>query len=344
MNCTRLEVHVRTILVCTGVFIWNMASSQARTANDKTDFVEKIGSSSVLMPSPYNPSEKVSVKIDTVSRYYKSTGKLQQRYLKMNGVQEGNYTEYYSSGQIKATGSYKDGVPEGYLSTWYSNGQPEKTLRFNGQPEYGTVVVNYWDSTGQHKVKNGDGYYQSTYHEIFEQGELLEQGKVKGGVRDSVWLGRLNDALAYRRVYRNGKLLENHEEEIMRKLVYAGTDKYPQFPGGQSAMQRFLNARIRYPDISRKMNIEGNVQVGFVIDRTGRVVNPVILEQPNNELGNEVIRVINLMPRWVPGTQDGAPVSVRFILPINFRLVDGGRRMEGVLLIPTLLRISHGIH
>jgi protein TonB len=35
---------------------------------------------------------------------------------------------------------------------------------------------------------------------------------------------------------------------------------------------------------------------------------------------DEAIRVINAMPRWLPGKQQGKPVRCKYVLPITYRL------------------------
>jgi hypothetical protein len=36
----------------------------------------------------------------------------------------------------------------------------------------------------------------------------------------------------------------------------------------------------------------------------------------------EAVRVVSLMPKWMPGTNEGKPVDVSFNLPIKFALDD----------------------
>ena len=55
-----------------------------------------------------------------------------------------------------------------------------------------------------------------------------------------------------------------------------------------------------------------------VLDTEGCVVSPTILRSLSPECDAEVLRVVGLMPRWLPCTQNGAAVEADFVLPVNF--------------------------
>jgi periplasmic protein TonB len=65
---------------------------------------------------------------------------------------------------------------------------------------------------------------------------------------------------------------------------------------------------------------QGTVFATFIIERDGKLTEIEILQGVSPELDNETIRVINLMPDWVPGKQGGEPVRVQFTLPVRFVL------------------------
>ena len=97
----------------------------------------------------------------------------------------------------------------------------------------------------------------------------------------------------------------------------------PQFPGGTQAMMRFLNENIRYPAIAMGNNQQGRVILQYVVDVTGEIVDITIVRSSGFPLlDKEAIRVVQLMPNWIPGEQDGRKVRTRFTLPVVFRLDD----------------------
>ncbi len=100
---------------------------------------------------------------------------------------------------------------------------------------------------------------------------------------------------------------------------YEVKDK-PEYPGGDKAMFKFIQKNSVYPSIPKENGVEGKVYVQFVIDETGKVINPVIAKGVDPYLDAEAIRVVSLFPKWKPGKQRDIPVPVTFVLPINFNL------------------------
>lgn len=96
------------------------------------------------------------------------------------------------------------------------------------------------------------------------------------------------------------------------------TQVQPEFPGGPDSLQAFLNHHLEYPEKAKRMHIQGKVYVGFMVDRTGKIGKPRILSSASEELDQEALRVVGLMPDWKPGTAGGSPVDVQYILPIDF--------------------------
>ena len=94
----------------------------------------------------------------------------------------------------------------------------------------------------------------------------------------------------------------------------------PEYPGGTDALMTFLSDNIKYPKEAQEQGIEGRVLVTFIVERDGSI-NSVLVEQSVNELlDKEAVRVVKLMPKWIPGKHHGEPVRVRYTLPINFKL------------------------
>ena len=105
--------------------------------------------------------------------------------------------------------------------------------------------------------------------------------------------------------------------------VYDIVEQQPEFPGGPSAMAKWLGDNIKYPAEAAKQGIEGRVIVQFVVGSDGTVSDAVVRRSVDPLLDAEALRVINAMPAWTPGKQDGKPVAVRYTIPVTFR-TDGG--------------------
>ena len=94
----------------------------------------------------------------------------------------------------------------------------------------------------------------------------------------------------------------------------------PEFPGGTEALLSFIKDNLEYPQKAIDEQTEGRVIIRFVVNSNGEISDPTILKGINKNLDQAAIDVINKLPRWKPGQQDGQPVSVQFTLPIVFKL------------------------
>ena len=94
----------------------------------------------------------------------------------------------------------------------------------------------------------------------------------------------------------------------------------PQFPGGEAGLHRYLQQNLKYPARARDKGVEGKVYISFSVNKTGQVTNVEVLKGIDSECDKEAVSIIEGMPLWKPGTQQGKPVSVRFVIPVYFRL------------------------
>ena len=97
-------------------------------------------------------------------------------------------------------------------------------------------------------------------------------------------------------------------------------EQMPEFPGGQIAMLDFLSKNIRYPEEAHKAGIQGRVVATFVVEKDGSISNAKVMRSIDPLLDAEALRVINSMPNWIPGKQDGKPVAVKYTVPVSFKL------------------------
>jgi len=68
------------------------------------------------------------------------------------------------------------------------------------------------------------------------------------------------------------------------------------------------------------MGIQGKVYMRFVIERDGSITNIEVLKSLDRNLEKEAIRIINKLPKMIPGKQRGRAVRVPFSISIIFRL------------------------
>ena len=94
----------------------------------------------------------------------------------------------------------------------------------------------------------------------------------------------------------------------------------PQFPGGLAELMKFLGQNVRYPEEAHKNNIQGRVIVTFIVEKDGSISEAHVAKSVDPLLDAEALRVVNSMPNWIPGRQNGEPVRVKYTVPITFKL------------------------
>ena len=101
--------------------------------------------------------------------------------------------------------------------------------------------------------------------------------------------------------------------------VYDQAEVMPEFPGGSKAMYDYIVKNIQYPAKAKENRISGTVYIQFIVDGNGNVKSSKILKGTNELLDSEALRVVNQMPKWTPGSNQGKPVSVYLNLPVKFQ-------------------------
>ena len=94
----------------------------------------------------------------------------------------------------------------------------------------------------------------------------------------------------------------------------------PYFPGGRELLLKYLAVNIKYPASAVKAKKQGRVIVTFIVQKDGSVTHAKIAKSIDPELDAEALRVVRGMPKWIPGTQLGKPVNVKYCLPVKFSL------------------------
>lgn len=104
------------------------------------------------------------------------------------------------------------------------------------------------------------------------------------------------------------------------QTVFTVVEQMPQFPGGQTALMKYLADNLRYPIRAQENGIQGIVHVQFAVDEEGRIPFAKVMKSVDKDLDAEALRVVKSMPQWIPGMQRGRKVKVLMNLPVAFRL------------------------
>lgn len=109
-----------------------------------------------------------------------------------------------------------------------------------------------------------------------------------------------------------------NKAEVKDKDLYLLEDveNLPEFPGGIAEFYKFIGKNFKIPKEVGKNKIEGKTYMQFIIEKDGSLSDIVTLKDAGYGIGNEVIRVLKLSPKWTAATQKGKAVRVMYTLPI----------------------------
>lgn len=108
------------------------------------------------------------------------------------------------------------------------------------------------------------------------------------------------------------------EERIYGGEIFTMVETMPEFPGGMGTLAWFIDRLIVYPEEARENNVSGIVRVSFTVDTDGSIQNVSVIEGLGYGCDEEALKVMKLIPDWLPGLQRGKPVKVNFALGILF--------------------------
>ncbi|HRN95753.1 MAG TPA: energy transducer TonB, partial [Chitinophagales bacterium] len=102
--------------------------------------------------------------------------------------------------------------------------------------------------------------------------------------------------------------------------IFTIVEQQPEFPGGEQSLYKYLRDNIQYPNMERDNDIQGKVIVAFVVWDDGSIRNVEVKKGVSPGLDKEAKRVIEKMPKWKAGKQQGKAVPCRYVIPVVFRL------------------------
>ncbi len=111
----------------------------------------------------------------------------------------------------------------------------------------------------------------------------------------------------------------NGDINTMQGETLTWAEEMPQFMGGYADLKNYINTNFRVPNNLEGTNIK--MRLSFIVDENGKVSDITVTKGASPVLDEEAIRVLAKMPPWKPGTMRGKPVKVRFVIPINIKLI-----------------------
>lgn len=106
--------------------------------------------------------------------------------------------------------------------------------------------------------------------------------------------------------------------------VNANPEIKSKFPGGDAALNKFMVENLKYPPIASKYKVNGDVIVVFVVDTNGEIKFPATIQDNQQDLADEALRLFINMPKWIPAENNGVKIPSINVLKLKFFL-EGSR-------------------
>ncbi len=112
------------------------------------------------------------------------------------------------------------------------------------------------------------------------------------------------------------------QDIIVEEVPFKSTPCYATFPGGEPELRKYISNVVQIPDsVLRKVKSD-KVIVNCIINKTGEVGKIKIINNPDTLLGNEVIKALKKMPKWIPGKASSIPALTMIVVPV-YIFIDG---------------------
>lgn len=111
----------------------------------------------------------------------------------------------------------------------------------------------------------------------------------------------------------------NEKNKNENKYNYNSNESEPQFPGGMIEFYKFVGKNFKTPTEASVKKIEGKLYVEFMVEKDGSLSEINVVKDLGYGLGDELVRVLKLSPKWNAGIRNGQPVSVLYTLPITIQ-------------------------
>lgn len=152
-------------------------------------------------------------------------------------------------------------------------------------------------------------------NEVMEMEQQLEDNTARGVVNQEG-----SDDVDKFKAVQEAVVVKEPEPAPKEDEIFQAVEQQAEFPGGMSALMKWLSNNIRYPEAAQQNDVQGRVIVKFVVEKDGSVSQAQILKGVDKDLDKEALRVVNKMPKWQAGKNNGVSVRSYFTLPVNFKL------------------------
>lgn len=271
---------------------------------------------------------------------------------------EGPFMAFFPTGKRQISTTYKNGRPSGDEITYYPNGkiytqrwlEKNRILLMECRDSTGTVLATGGNgrwlkfsndfkfilSAGSviNGVKDGE-WTGEAGKKIYKKGDVISGDDHTGEIVSSYFYDSSNPGIISAQYVPFNLMIKGDsyttKHTATRKVadldtplsdtvaVFNPVENPPSYPGGLDAFYNLISKNLEYPWVDRSANVQGNVFISFVVEKDGSLTEFNIERAPSKTLGEAALKAVKHSKNWIPATQDGKPVRVKFTVPVSFK-------------------------
>lgn len=236
--------------------------------------------------------------------YLNGTRQMQGFYTSINpDVKNGLFVYYYPDGSKMIECTFINNAVNGIFTEWHQNGQIKSRIGYKNGRYHGSFLT--WDSNGNPvlSVMYREGELHGKFVSFYPNGQKVREDVYSRGT------------LRKKRCF-----TENGKDTAWFPYL-----ALPEFPGGRSKLQEFIEEHLIYPAEAFATRLQGNVELEVRVGTDGRLVNIRVVDATRQDFADEAVRVLADSPPWKPGYKDGKPVEMTIRIPVRFSLKHSGQ-------------------
>ena len=109
-------------------------------------------------------------------------------------------------------------------------------------------------------------------------------------------------------------------QDHLPETIHRNVQHKPEFPGGEDALVGYFSRNIRYPNFAVENRIEGIVDIEFIVNKDGTILDPKVLKGIKGGCDEEALRLVKSLPKWMPGKKNGYAVKTYYNVSIPFKI------------------------
>lgn len=230
---------------------------------------------------------------------YFSNGQLKIKQNVNNGRRNGECIAYYANGQLAGKANMIDGKLSGESVEYYYNGQLKKKCNY--------ILNNQNGGCMEYDFKESPTKLEPTrtgFNSVEKKPEIK-----KPEIRQPQ-ANKINSPLETR----------SSENTTTTPEILSSVEEYPEFPGGESELQKFIQDNLTTPQSAIDNGYKGKCFLKFVVTPDGSITNVIVTRGVSNcpDCDNEAKRIMSIMPKWKPGKNAGKTVYTMFTTIVKF--------------------------